>query len=154
MAVCKLKDNQVLANQRKDVLMAGDSQNRRSNPVVKKVLLIEPSSFFVQTLKKMIQARLPYVEVVHTDSPEHADAFIETESPDVVFLDISIFPKYGLHYIKSLKRWRPQLKVVALTTHDSDEHKTAALEGGADCFISKNHAGGAHIADFVQAVFQ
>ena len=132
--------------------MAGNTQTKRSSPAGKKVLLIEPSTIFAQTLKKMIQARLPYVEVAHTSNPERADDFIEAESPDVVFLDISIFPKCGIHYIKSLKRRRPQLKVVVLTTHDSNEHKTAALEKGADCFISKYYAGGSHLVDFVQAV--
>jgi len=134
--------------------MAGNTPKARPKLESPKVLLLEPSAIFVQTLKKMIQARLPHVAVTHTNSPEQADAYIETESPDVVFLDISIFPKHGIHYIKALKHRQPQLKVVVLTTHDSDEHKTAALEEGADCFISKNYADGSHLVDFLQAALQ
>ena len=135
--------------------MADQPPKARPKPESKKVLLIEPSAIFVQTLKKMIQARLPHVAITHTSSPEQADAQIKTESPDVVFLDTSIFPnRHGIHYIRVLKRRRPQLKVVVLTTHDSDEHRTAALEEGADCFISKNYADGSHLVDFLEAHLQ
>jgi DNA-binding NarL/FixJ family response regulator len=126
-------------------------QNTRPVLETKKVLLIDPSQIFAQMLKNVIKTQLPYVEVIHAESPDKADRLMETNPPNVIFLDICILPKNGVRYIRSIKRRIPQSRLIVLTTHDSNEHKTAALKKGADCFISKNHASGKHIVDFVEA---
>jgi DNA-binding NarL/FixJ family response regulator len=102
-------------------------------------------------LEKMIQTRLPFVAVTCTGRLEDIDSLLETSSFDVAILDIYTFPRNGIQYISAIKHRLPQGQVVVLTTHDSAEHKAAALKKGADCFISKNHATGKHLVDFIQA---
>jgi DNA-binding NarL/FixJ family response regulator len=132
----------------------GPNTQKMPAPKTKKVLLIDPSPIFGDTLKKVIQTHLPYVEVLHTTNPDRLDSLLESESPDVVFLDICIFPKNVVQHIRSMKRRLPRGQVIVLTIHDSDEHQAAAIAGGADCFISKNHAAGSHLVDFVQAALK
>lgn len=123
-------------------------------PEAKKVLLIEPSSIFGHALTELLKSRLPNVDVALAKTLGRADELLEAERPDIVFLDICVFPKNGVHHIKSVKQRLPRAKVVVLTTHDSDEHKTAALEGGADCFLSKHHVTGTFLVDFIQGTLQ
>ena len=108
----------------------------------KSVLILDPSTFFRQTLKEVIQTCEPSVDVSESNSADRLKERLLLNPPDVVFLDIVSPSDYGIQLIEEVKAVSPDTRVVVLTTHDSPEHKRAALVKGADFFLSKISSGG------------
>ena len=70
--------------------------------------------------------------------------------PDVVILDLMMPTQGGLETIPLLRRAVPDTQVVAMTSYDSLDTQSRALELGAACYVVK----GTRRADFVRVVRQ
>ncbi len=66
------------------------------------------------------------------------DGLVEaaTRRPDVVILDLGLPDMDGGSVLKRLREWS-RVPVVVLSVRDRDEDKVAALDGGADDYVSK-----------------
>lgn len=56
--------------------------------------------------------------------------------PDVVLLDLGLPDFDGLEVLRRLREWS-EVPVVILTVRDGEEEKVAALDGGADDYVTK-----------------
>ena len=65
--------------------------------------------------------------------------------PDIVLLDLGLPDIGGLDVLKRLRGWS-EVPVVVLTVRDSEAEKIAALDGGADDFVTKPFAMGELLA--------
>ena len=73
---------------------------------------------------------------------------VEKQLPDVVLMDIAMPGMDGLEATRQIKdRW-PQVQVLVLTMHRSDEYFFEMLKAGASGYILK----GAETSDLIQAV--
>jgi len=63
---------------------------------------------------------------------------IETHRPDLVLMDLSMPGMNGLEATVLAKKQFPQLKVIALSDHSSEEFVFRALRSGADGFVLKD----------------
>jgi two-component system KDP operon response regulator KdpE len=61
---------------------------------------------------------------------------VATMRPDVVLLDLGLPDIDGLTVLRRLREWS-QTPVLVLTVRDSDEDKVAALDAGADDYVTK-----------------
>jgi DNA-binding NarL/FixJ family response regulator len=59
--------------------------------------------------------------------------------PDLAIVDLSLARKGGLGWLKDLRRRCPDLAIVALSVHDEQSVRAAALAAGADAFVLKRH---------------
>ena len=57
--------------------------------------------------------------------------------PDVAVVDLSLARDNNLGWLRELRRRCPELKVIALSVHDEDSVRRAAMEAGADAFVLK-----------------
>ena len=57
--------------------------------------------------------------------------------PDVAVVDLSLARDSSLGWLRELRRRCPELKVIALSVHDEDSVRRAAMEAGADAFVLK-----------------
>ncbi len=57
--------------------------------------------------------------------------------PDVAVVDLSLARDSGLGWLRALRERCPELKVVALSVHDEDTVRQAALVAGADAVVLK-----------------
>lgn len=118
-------------------------------PNRKKVLIVDSSPIFRRTLKKVIQTGDVAVDVAETQDADRAVHLVEEHPVDVVFLDIAVPTKRqsavaegnGFALIEAIKAIAPDSRVVVLTSLDSVEYENAALEKGADYFLSKELTG-------------
>lgn len=69
-------------------------------------------------------------------SATELDRCMAAEMPDILLLDISLPGEDGLSIARRL-RTRPQLGIVMLTAHGSDEDHIRGLEDGADNYLVK-----------------
>jgi DNA-binding NarL/FixJ family response regulator len=72
------------------------------------------------------------------DSLASTNALIETEVPEVLVMDVRLDGESGLDVARSVVANHPDVKVVMLTSFDSDEALVSAYELGASAFILKS----------------
>jgi len=116
-------------------------------------LIIDPFPVFRRTLRKMIRDRIPRANIVEIDNFDQVCEILYNKSPDVVFLDIAIFPNNCMNNIRTIKRRLPGSVIVVLTTHDSAEHEAASLKSGADYFFSKTDSSISNLINTVDKAF-
>ena len=58
--------------------------------------------------------------------------------PDVILVDLAMPDIAGLQLIPMLRESIPDIGIVALTVHDNPQYQEAALNAGADAFITKS----------------
>jgi len=63
---------------------------------------------------------------------------LEKVEPDVLLLDINMPKLDGLAVLDTLKRNRPQLKIIILTIHNEGDYLLSAYEKGADGYVLKD----------------
>jgi len=114
-----------------------------------KILILDPSPIFRNTLKEVIQTTQSHVAFAEAGSIERAEDILDQRSADVVFLDIALPGKNGLSFITTIKRKAPRACVVVLSSHDSAEYRDAAARNGADYFLSKERSGGLRLLDVI-----
>lgn len=66
---------------------------------------------------------------------------IAGRQPDVLLLDLALPDSTGLETVESVRRQAPQTPIVVLTGHDDEELAQAALEAGAQDYLTKNTLG-------------
>lgn len=123
-----------------------------TNP--QKILILDPSPIFSGTLKEVIQTSESHVEVTEVADTIRAEAILEKEAVDVVFLDIAFPQENGIQFIATIKRVAPEACIVVLSSHDSPEYKEASIHNGADFFLSKERTGGLHLLDVIHQAVQ
>jgi len=66
-------------------------------------------------------------------------------TPDVVVLDLRLPDASGLEVCRRLREWT-QVPVIVVSAHDAEEDKIAALDAGADDYVTKPYATGELLA--------
>lgn len=63
---------------------------------------------------------------------------VEREKPDVILMDLGLPGMNGIEATVKVKEMMPQVKVIALTSHDREEEVIAALSSGASAYCLKD----------------
>jgi DNA-binding NarL/FixJ family response regulator len=100
-----------------------------------RMLLADDHIELRSALRLMLQLMFGIQEIFEADDMEHVLALVEDAPPDCVILDWELPGHPALERVSILRRMRPGLKVIAVSTHAEVEQ--AAVEAGADAFISK-----------------
>ena len=103
------------------------------------VMLVDDNPTFLHIATRYLAAsHAAEVALVGTaESAEEALALAPQVRPDAVVADLALPGLSGLDLIGRLRQGRADLVLVALTVHDDESHRHAALQAGADAFVSK-----------------
>lgn len=63
---------------------------------------------------------------------------IERYKPDVVLMDLGLPGMNGIEAMIKIKEFAPEIKIIALTSHDREEEVVAALSSGASAYCLKD----------------
>ncbi|MFJ6393399.1 response regulator [Streptomyces sp. NPDC091972] len=99
-----------------------------------RVLVVEDDPQFVRALVINLQARRYGVDA----APDGATAlrFAAARQPDVVMLDLGLPDMDGLEIIKGLRAWS-RVPILVLSARQGSDEKVAALDAGADDYVTK-----------------
>jgi len=101
-----------------------------------KVLLIEDAEEIVDTISLCFELRWPGVNVTSTAEGHQGLALAETESPDVVILDLGLPDMDGFEVLKEIRAFS-NVPVIIVTVRGEEIDKIKGLELGADDYITK-----------------
>lgn len=104
-------------------------------PLPSKVLLVDDEREFVETLSERLQMR-DYSSAVVYDG-EEALSVIEDDEPDVMVLDLKMPGIDGLEVLRQVKEKHPNVEVIVLTGHGSEDVAKRCMELGACAYLEK-----------------
>jgi DNA-binding NarL/FixJ family response regulator len=122
-------------------------------PLVTRILIADDHSIVRSGLKKVLDAK-PDMEVVAEAEDGH-EAVEKALKEDVhlVVLDVSMPRKTGIQAAAELHKRRPELRVLMLSMHDSEQFLFEALKAGASGYVLKSGAD-TDIVDAVRAAMR
>jgi DNA-binding NarL/FixJ family response regulator len=102
-----------------------------------RILLVDNNAAFLGILHRFLQQHgdLTVVGTAHSGEEGLADAL--HLKPDVIVIDLAMRGMSGLQAIPQLRVALPHAGIIALTLWDSSVYRKAALDSGADYFVSK-----------------
>ncbi len=98
------------------------------------VLVVEDDS----TVRNLITTTLKSNEYRYITAPtgEAAIAAATTQQPDIVFLDLGLPDLDGIDIIRRIRTWS-QMPIIVISARSEDTDKVAALDAGADDYLTK-----------------
>jgi len=103
-----------------------------------RVLLAEDHTILREGIRSLLASE-PGLEVVgEAHDGLQAVAQARALQPDLVLMDLSMPLMNGTEAIKQIKLRAPDVRVIVLTVHNSDEHVRAALDAGASGYLLKD----------------
>lgn len=99
-----------------------------------KILVVDDEPPILRTLKRNLGGR--GYEVLTATSGEEALAQIEEHLPDLLILDLMLPGISGLEVCQKVREWS-QMPIIILSARGEEQQKVAALELGADDYLTK-----------------
>ncbi len=104
----------------------------------KKVVIVEDHQLFREGLRALLAGSTDFDIAGEAADGIEAVECIEKHRPDLVLLDLSIPKMSGFSVIKEIKSRLPDIRILALTIHESDKYVLDAFEVGADGYCLKD----------------
>ena len=104
------------------------------------VILADDHNIVRHGLKQLLDTD-PEINVVgEASNGNQVFELIENHNVDVVVLDITMPGRNGLETLKDLKRLHPEIPVLMLSMHPSDQYAVRVLKAGAAGYLTKESA--------------
>ncbi len=106
--------------------------------IKKRIIIAEDATIVREGLRLILSANPDYLVVAEATNGLEAVSLAQKHKPDLILMDLSMPRMNGMTAIWEIKKENPQIKILVLTVHKSDEFIAAALEAGADGYILKD----------------
>ncbi len=113
-----------------------------------KVLLAEDHTIVRQGLRSLLDGETEIEVVGEAEDGRQAIEQAQRLLPDVVLMDITMPILNGLEATRQIKKLFPQVKVLVLTVHSTEEYIFQILRAGASGYVVKQAA----VSELVQAI--
>ncbi len=100
-----------------------------------RILLVDDEKEFVQTLSERLKIRQFASEVVFNG--QEALDFTDREDTEVMVLDLKMPGIDGFEVLKKIKQTKPEIEVIILTGHGSEEDRKTCMDLGAFAYLQK-----------------
>jgi len=108
-----------------------------------RVLVIDDEEQIRRALKSVLQAR--HYEVDLAETAEEGLELTATRTPDIIVLDLTLPGMSGLDACRALREWYHG-PILILSVRNADDDKIAALDFGADDYLTKPFSTGELLA--------
>lgn len=105
-----------------------------------RILVADDHEEVRNTIVRLLKRRFEVLAAVD-DGPTSLEAVARLK-PDLCVLDISMPNMSGIEVARRIKQDDPRIRIVFLTLHDDFDFRAAALETGAEGYVTKARMGG------------
>ena len=107
-----------------------------------RIVIAEDHTILREGLRSLLCSDPEFDVVGEAEDGRDAIRCVEALSPDLVLMDLSMPRMNGLDAIKEIKKQNPEIKIIVLTVHKTEEYILATLQAGADGYLLKdaNHS--------------
>ena len=108
--------------------------NHETTKLAHVVLIIDDEPQIRRLLRVTLEANAYRV----FDAPTGQEGLVQTaqRKPDVILLDLGLPDVEGVQVLKRIREWSP-VPIIILSVRDHEEEKVAALDAGADDYVTK-----------------
>ncbi len=100
-----------------------------------RVLLVDDEKDFVQTLSERLKMRQFTSEIAYNG--QEALDFTDQEETEVMILDLKMPGIDGFEVLKKIKQTKPEIEVIILTGHGTEEDRKTCIKLGAFAYLQK-----------------
>jgi len=103
-----------------------------------RIVLAEDHTILREGLRALLSAD-PAFEIIG-EAPDGREAVrcVEKLEPDLLLIDLSMPRMSGMDAIREIKKRYPEIKIIALTVHKTEEYLLTTLQAGADGYVLKD----------------
>ncbi|MBA4385507.1 MAG: DNA-binding response regulator [Anaerolinea sp.] len=98
------------------------------------ILLIDDEPQILRALKTILTSG--HFKVLAAVNGEDGIALAASQSPDVIILDLTLPDMDGIQVCEQIRQWS-QVPIIILSVRDDEREKVAALDKGADDYLTK-----------------
>jgi len=102
-----------------------------------RVVLVDDHLILREGIRALLEKVSDIEMVGEADNGTEAVAKVAQLMPDVVLMDITMPGLNGLKATRQIKQEHPQVKVLILTMHETDQYLSEMLEAGASGYVVK-----------------
>jgi len=104
----------------------------------KRIFIAEDQTIVRDGLRALLSSN-PNLEVVgEAEDGRELIRNIEEYNPDLILMDLSMPRMNGMEALKEVKKILPDIKILVLTIHKTEEYILPVLKAGADGYVLKN----------------
>ena len=100
-----------------------------------RILIVDDQRRARQSLKALLDTKFQLTQILEAENGVEAVKYVKEWLPDIVLMDARMPHGDGIEATRAIKQQSPNVKVIVLSMFA--EYQAAALEAGADAFISK-----------------
>jgi two-component system KDP operon response regulator KdpE len=98
------------------------------------ILIVEDDAGIRKVLRVLLETES--YRVVEADTQERGEIEARSHKPDLLLVDLGLPDGDGLKLIRQIRSWSP-VPIVVISARTMEDQKIAALDGGADDYITK-----------------
>ena len=103
-----------------------------------RIVLAEDHTILREGLHALLAADPDFEIIGEARDGREAVRCIEKLEPDLLLMDLSMPRMSGMDAIREIKKRYPEIKIIALTVHKTEEYLLTTLQAGADGYVLKD----------------
>ncbi len=115
-----------------------DQRGRVGGMEKRRIVIAEDHTILREGLRALLSSDPDFDVVGEAEDGREAIHVVESLTPDLVLMDLSLPRMNGMDAIREIKRRCPKTRVLALTVHRTEEYILATLRAGADGYVLKD----------------
>lgn len=104
----------------------------------RKIVIAEDHTILRAGLRALLAVQNGLEVIGEAGDGREAIRKVDTLQPDLLLIDLSMPKLNGIDAIREIKSQHPEIKIIVLTVHKSDEYIIAALRAGANGYMLKD----------------
>ena len=104
----------------------------------RKIVIAEDHTILRAGLRALLAAQNGLEVIGEAGDGREAIRKVDTLQPDLLLIDLSMPKLNGIDAIREIKSQHPEIKIIVLTVHKSDEYIISALKAGANGYMLKD----------------